>query len=144
MMEFCVDYLSEEMISEIEPLIEENHAVSGQFEELDMDWDVYLSLAENIIVISLKDNGVMVGIMIFVIGPYPHNKTQLFADQLTYFIQLDYRKHSNQMLSLSEKILAGKGCEFVVQSARYNSRFGKNLEALGYKPLDVKYAKRLN
>ena len=142
-MEFTVDRLSEDLVPKIEALIEENHAVSGQFEELDMDWDTYLSLANNIVVIGLKDDGIYVGILIFFIGPYPHNKNQLFADQLTYFIQRGYRDQAKKMLDLSETILASYGCEFVVQSARYGSRFGKSLELEGYEPLDIKYSKRL-
>jgi hypothetical protein len=143
MMEFKVDYLDEDIIESIIPLIEENHAVTGQFEELDMNWDGYLQLADDILVIRLMEDEVCVGVLIFLIGFYPHNQKQLFADQLTFFIQAEYRMQAIKMLQLSETFLKSRECEFVVQSARYGSKFCKTLEKIGYEPLDVKYSKRL-
>ena len=143
-MEFKVDFLDESLIPIIEPLIEENHAVSGQFDELDLNWDMYLHNAKNIVVIRLQDdNDICVGVLIFVIGYYPHNKEQVFADQLTFFVQYEHRLHVKKMMDLSEGILESYGCEFVIQSARYGSKFCKTLVKEDYEPLDVKYMKRL-
>lgn len=143
MISFSIDKLNEELIEKIQPLLEENHAVSGQFEELDIFWEAYLQLSNSIIVICMKNDEEMVGILIFLIGPYPHNKNQIFGEQLTFFIQREHRIHAEKMLELSETVLAGYGCEFVIQSARYKSSFCNVLSKLGYDPLDMKYTKRL-
>lgn len=143
MMSFSVDPLSEEIVADIQPLLEENHAVSGQFDKLDINWDAYLSMPDSIIVFRMKDDVTTVGVLIFYVGIYPHNKNETYAEQLTFFVQNEYRQHSIKMLNLSEKVLPAHGCDFVIQSARAGSSFNKTLEHSGYELLDMKYAKRL-
>lgn len=143
MINFSMDPLNEEIVADIQPLLDENHAVSGQFETLDIYWDLYLAMAAQIIVFRMKEEELTVGVLIFFVGTYPHNKNETYAEQLTFYVQPEYRKDSLKLLNLSEKILPAHGCDFVVQSARVDTPFCKTLERSGYEPLDMKYAKRL-
>lgn len=143
MIQFNVDPLTEEMIEKIQPLLEENHAVSGQFDVLDIYWEQYLAISDSILLITITDDDRYVGILMLYMGIYPHNKNERYAEQITFFIQNEYRSQSKKMMTLSEDLLKAHDCSFVIQSARYGSSFCDKLERRGYKPLDIKFAKRL-
>lgn len=142
MISISREALSPELIDLIMPMIEENHDETGQFEELDIDWESYLAMGDAINVFMIRTE-FFCGIMIVYIGPYPHNKEQLYAEQLTYFIQKEHRHYSPKVMLYVEAYCRHMGAEFIIQSARVGTKFVDSLDKMGYTPLDVRFAKRL-
>jgi len=134
---------NKDLIEEVSSLISENHALTGQFEVLNIDWDMYLNVSDNMIPIVLRIDDEIQGLLLFYVGPYPHNKDEKHADQLTFYVKPDHREWAKHMMSFAEDFMTAIECDFILQSARFGSYFCTTLEKRGYSPLDVKYVMRL-
>lgn len=136
------EVLDEQIIEEIKPLIEENWSETGHFDRLDIYWEMYLTAGVSCFM--LKDDDDLVGVLLFYIGPYPHDKETTYAEQLTFYIRPGYRTFSKEMMEFSEEILRNIGATLVIQSAVEGSRFCNTLTKREFKPLEVRYFKRLD
>lgn len=139
-----VEKLTLKLIHELTPIIDENHSITGHFPELFIDWEMYLSLGDAFVAFILRDEGVLVGYLLYVVAPYPHNFNWLMGQQVSIFVKPDFRKFSNKLMIEAETHLKiVYGVELLIQSARIDTQFGKVLECNGFKQTDVTYTKRL-
>ena len=138
-----IEKLTGDLISECMPLIEMNHEESGQFEELNIDWPMYLSCEENFRAFTLRDKGNVVGILFFLTCKYPHNINWVMAQQITFYVTPEYRPYSINLMKYAERHFTG-WVDLIIQSARVGSDFCKVLERKGYVATDITYTKRLS
>lgn len=141
-MRLYFETLTPELVDKIQPIIEENWNETGHFDKLDIFWEMYL--AADASVFLLEDSEELVGILMFYVGPYPHDKNTTYAEQLTFYIREGYRKYSTDMMEFAETILEEFEVKLVIQSAPPGSRFGNNLPERGYSPLETRFYKRLS
>ncbi len=145
-MKISVETLDFDLISDCTDIIDRNYLESGhQDDELDIDWDMYLSCGSNFLAIILREeDDNIVGVLFFILTTYPHIKTLNMAQQITYYIDPKFRNNSNAMIDFSEKFLEEIGVNYITQSARYDSNFCKTLIKKNYEKQDVTFTKRLS
>ncbi len=139
----CED-LTESLIKECTPILNQNHSETGQFEILDIDWDYYISLGERFIAFVLRDDKTkeIKGVLFFLIGTYPHDKSLVMAQQVTFYVDKKYRTQSLKMIRFSEVYFLG-WVDLILQSARVDSDFCKILGRIGYNKEDLTFSRRL-
>jgi hypothetical protein len=140
-----LDRLSHDLIMETEDIIAENYAETSHFHEpLDINWDMYMALGVNFKAFTMRADGRMVGVLFFAIDRYPHVKTLMMAQQLTFYVTPQYRKHSLEMIRLSEDYFKDHDIDIIIQNARYDTGFCNVLDAKGYTRADITYTKRIS
>lgn len=82
---------------DILPLIDRHYEEIAQFKDLqklDPDWDSYAALARggNLWVLTVRDDGRLVGYMVMVIARARHYKTLLMASEDIHYLLPEYRK----------------------------------------------------
>ncbi len=143
-MIIMVEELTYKLIDEVMPIIQDNHDISGHFSELNIDWNSYLSIGDAFSAFVMRNEcDEIVGILFFAIGAYPHNYEWMMAQQITFYVQPEYRKWSMKFMQYSEDFLKKAGVDIIIQAARVGTIFCKTLEQKGYSPADVTYTKRL-
>lgn len=144
-MIITLEKLDVPLIIEIENIINDNYAETAHFDiPLDIDWNTYLSIEDSFKAFVMRDDGAIVGILFFVVAKYPHIRSLTMAQQVTFYVKPEYRKHSLKMIKESEVYFTDYGINLIIQSARYDSGFCKVLEAKNYEQSDVQYTKRIN
>ena len=143
--EIFVEKFNRIFVQEIHLILEQNYKETAQFDEpLDIDWEAYLSAGDNMVAFVMRNEGSeIVGLLIFHLGWYPHIKTLIVAQQVTFYVMPEYRRHSLKLLKFSENYLKEHDIDIIVQSARCDSEFCNVLDAKGYARTDVTFTKRL-
>lgn len=140
-----IEKLTKDLILEVEQILADNYEETKHFDEpLDIDWNMYLLIPTFTCFILRNTDNRIVGILFFVVTSYPHLKELLMAQQVTFYIEPEYRMNAFKMLQISEQHMSDNNVNIIVQSARFDSRFGKLLEHKGYEPQDITFTKRLN
>ena len=140
-----LEKLDRYLIDETEEIIDENYAETSQFHHpMDINWNMYMMLGDSFKAFVMRDGKKIVGVLFFAVDQYPHSQTWLMAQQLTFYVTPNYRKHSLQMIKLSEDYFRDLGVDIVIQSARYDTPFCNVLDKKGYQRADITYTKRLN
>ena len=146
MIDIKLERLDFHLIDEIQMILDDNYEETSQFHQpLDIDWGMYMAIEGMFKAFVMRNmNRRVVGVLFFMVAPYPHIKTWIMAQQVTFYVEPDYRRHSLKMLNYSEKYLTEIGVDIIVQAARYNTGFCKVLDSKGYERADITYTKRLN
>ena len=140
-----LEKLDRDLIDETEAIISENYMETSQFHEpLDINWNMYMMLDDAFKAFVMRYNERIVGILFFALDNYPHIQSWLMAQQLTFYVTPEFRRHSLQMIKLSEEYFRDLGVDIVIQSARYDSPFCMVLDKKGYQRQDITYSKRLS
>lgn len=144
-MNVFLEELDHNLIAEVDDIIQANYKETAHFDEaLDIDWDMYLRCGDSFKAFTMRDNNFKVtGILFFLCYMYPHIKTMSMAQQVTFYVLPEYRRHSLTMIKYSEEYFRTTGVELILQSARHDTGFCSVLEAKGYKRTDVTFAKRI-
>jgi len=114
---------------------------------LDPVWENYETLwnSKGLQFITCKDDGVLIGYIIFFIGPHLHYKTCLTAFEDIYFLKKEYRKGrvGLKMFQFAEKHLKNEGINRVVYNTKVKSDNSSLFEYLGYTLVDKVFTKLL-
>ncbi len=141
-----LEQLNWNLINEVEHIIDDNYAETSHFHEpLDIDWNMYMMLDDVFKAFVMRnDNYRVVGILFFMVHAYPHIKSLLMAQQVTFYVEPKYRRHSLSIMKISEDYFKQLGVSIIVQSARYDTEFCNVLDAKGYQRADITYTKRID
>lgn len=144
-MNIKVERLTSELINECEPIVNRNHKETGQFiEDLNINWDAYLLMKDHFLAIIMRnEENKICGILFFIVSSYSHISNLIVAQQVTFFIDKQYRLYSIKMLKFSENLFENSHVDFILQSARYHTSFCSVLSKLGYEPSDLTFIKRI-
>ncbi|MHA2063790.1 MAG: GNAT family N-acetyltransferase [Candidatus Thorarchaeota archaeon] len=151
MLEFSVEN-GLEAKEELLPLIEANWK-EMTFDErvaIDLDWDVYEILvgANQLLFVSAREEGELVGYAIYTIMPkLLHHRGLSAAESDVFFLHPEHRKGSAaiKMIKYAEDVLQQIGVDIVFNSVKLAERdIGKILERMGHTPLEREYYKWLS
>jgi len=138
-----------ENLNELKEVINEHYeelSVTKEF-PLDPDWDAYKSLLDigRLKFFTCKNDGVLVGYIIFFIAPHLHYKTCLTAFEVIYFLKKEYRKGrvGVRMFQFAEKTLKEQGINRIIYNTKVHSDNSSLFEYLGYKFVDKVFTKLL-
>jgi hypothetical protein len=114
---------------------------------LDPAWDSYEQLLKNggLKFITCKDDGKLVGYIIYFIAPHLHYKTCLTAFEDIYYLKKEYRKGRTgiRMFQFADKLLKNQGIHRVIYNTKVHSDNSSLFEYLGYKFVDKVFTKLL-
>lgn len=145
-MKIEVEKLTDKLIKECDSILDENYRETGHFiEDLDVHWKSYLMLGDSFLPIVMRDKeDIIRGVLFFLVSPYSHITSLIVAQQITFFVNKRYRFYSIKMITFSEKLFESMNVDFIIQSARYHTKFCDILGRLGYAPSDLTFIKRIS
>jgi hypothetical protein len=121
-------------------------SVNKQF-PLDPAWEHYEAHlnAGSLKFITCKEDGVLIGYIIYFVQPHLHYKTMLTAFEDIYFLKKEHRKGRTgiRMFQFAEKVLKEMGVHRVIYSTKVHSDNTSLLEYLGFKMTDKIFGKML-
>lgn len=124
----------------------EELTVSKNF-PLDPDYERYRKMSQMGILklYTCRDDGVLIGYVVMIVGPGLHYKTCMVAHEDLYYLKKDYRKGrlGIKMFQYVEEELKKLGIDRVVMGTKVYSDNSRLLEYLGYRFYEKLYTKEL-
>ena len=130
-----------------EKILIRNFAESGQFpnEDFNPSMQEFIDAGKDFVAFLLwSDDGELVGVSFFFISLHTQISHMSVADQITFYIDPEYRSYANSFLGYTEQWFEDQRIDIIQQGAIIGSRFQRLLEIKGYTPSDVSMVKRLH
>ena len=147
-MDFSLETLDRDLLHESEALLKahwEEIAIYKDKITLDPNYDSYIQLqrANKLIVVTARDNGVLVGYCSFIIGPGGHYKKTRYAENDMLFLSEEYRKGINavRMIKFTEKMLKRVGVHVMLLNMKASHPSHSLCKALRMDPSEISYSK---
>jgi hypothetical protein len=143
MIEFGAERLSEirEELKELIGLHWEEIAVHKDKIPLDPDWEKYAAYDKqgNIVFITCRDGGKLIGYSVWFINHHMHYKRTLFALNDIVFIKKEYRKGRNgiNLIKFSEYMMKALGADKILWHVKVSNDWTNILRRLGYDNEDI-------
>ena len=141
--------LTEKLKKEIKPLLDQHWLEIGAGQgdpPMGVAWSVYdaLSNQDGLVVVTARDNGKLIGYIVYVLAPGMHSKG-LIAEADVFWMDPDYRKALSgvHLLIAGEDILRAAGAKFVIMKTTLLNDLGAIFERLEYTPIERVYRKEL-
>ena len=148
-----LQYASEEpgtFITEIMPILEEHYeelCVTKDF-PLMPDYAAYgrLDTAGMLRCVTVRQNGELIGYIIFIVQPHLHYMTCKTAFEDIYFLRKEYRlgRVGIRMFQFAEEVLKKDGVNRVIMHTKIHMDNSRLFEYLDYKLTDKLYTKILS
>ncbi len=135
---------------EVMPLLETHWEEIAHYKDipLDPDIDVYTAVENlgNSRCYTVRDDGRLVGYVLFFVRGHMHYKMSIQAIQDVLFLLPEYRKGriGIKFLQWAEEALTAEGVQVIYQHVKTTNKAGELMERLGYELVDKVYAKRLD
>jgi len=139
----------------LENLDELKEIIKDHYEELsvtkayplDPDWDAYKQIldAGRLKFVTCKEDGKLIGYIIYFVMPHLHYKTCLTAFEDIYFLKKEYRKGrvGIRLFQYAEKMLKEQGINRIIYNTKVHSDNTSLFEYLGYSFMDKVFTKLL-
>ena len=138
-----------ENLTELKEIIKDHYeelSVTKTF-SLDPDWEAYKQILDvgRLKFVTCKEDGVLIGYIIFFVMPHLHYKTCLTAFEDIYFLKKEYRKGrvGLKMFQFAEKLLKEQGINRIIYNTKVHSDNSSLFEYLGYSFMDKVFTKLL-
>lgn len=133
---------------EIEPLLERHWREIAHYQDiaLDPDWDFYLRNPA-VRVFTARDEGRLIAYGVFFVGPNRHYRRSVQAVQDIFFVAPERRGMVGyRLLRFCDSELKAEGAQAVYHHVKcaHAMVFAPLLGKLGYEPVDLIYARRLD
>jgi len=147
-----IEYKDDDWLENLDALKE---IIKDHYEELsvtktfplDPDWDAYKQLLDigRLKFITCKDDGKLVGYIIFFISPHLHYKSCLTAFEDIYFLKKEYRKGRTgiRMFQFAEKVMKELKVDRLIYATKVHSDNSSLFEYFGFKLMDKVFTKML-
>jgi GNAT superfamily N-acetyltransferase len=136
-----------DVLEEIKPLLELHWREIAHYQDILLDpiWEFY-EKSDRVHVFTARDDGVLIGYGVFLIGPNHHYKQSKQAIQDILFVHPRYRGGmvGYRLISFCDKQAKAEGAQVIYHHVKVAHDFGPLLEHLGYECVDRLYAKRLD
>lgn len=146
-IEYAVERATD-LIDEIKPLLQEHYEEIARHKDkikLNPNYDLYRIMDEQglIHVVTVRDDGVLVGYFICMVMPNLHYQDCVMAVNDILFVGKSYRKGSlaMKMLKYAEKTLRERGVDKVLINMKLAHDFGVLLKRMGYIEIERVYEK---
>jgi len=104
-----------------------------------------LENAGKLVICTARDEGVLIGYMIFVVTPHPHYKDTVVANEDLKFIDPARRGTAGiRLIKYAEAVARDRGAKILFQRSKAKSEHRALYDRLGYDLVDEVYAKRLD
>ena len=124
----------------------EELSVTKEF-PLDPAWDKYENLWKQgaLKIVTVKNDGVLIGYIIYFITPHLHYQTCLTAVEDIYFLKKEYRKGrvGLKMFKFADALLKEQGVNRVIYNTKVHLDNTALFEYMGYKFIDKVFTKLL-
>lgn len=133
---------------EIEPNVERHYSEMTEGDDYgppDIDWALYLALskADRCIVVTVRDEGKLVGYSAYIIGKNPRYKTRTQASSQGLFLEKEYRgRLSGIFIKKADEYLRKIGVHetaYILSDDRVGHLLGRHGYESKYKVWSVKY-----
>ena len=138
-----------DFLEELKPLLPDHYdelSVSKSY-PLSPDFSLYLMLQDkgNLICVTCRDDGVLVGYIIFIVQPHLHYTTCLTAIDDVYFVKKEYRtgRTGLRLFQKAEDVLKAHGVQRIIISCKVHLDHSNLFEYMGYKNIEKVYDKVL-
>ena len=138
-----------ENLTELKEIIKDHYeelSVTKTF-PLDPDWEAYKQLLDigRLKFITCKDDGKLVGYIIFFISPHLHYKSCLTAFEDIYFLKKEYRKGRTgiRMFQFAEKVMKELKVDRLIYATKVHADNSSLFEYFGFKLMDKVFTKML-
>lgn len=112
---------------------------------LDPDYEMYSTLEKmgRLLIVTMRDESVLVGYSFMFVGPHIHYKSTKVAQNDILYIKPSHRKGfaGIKLIKYSEEQCKMVGTTKVVWHIKTDHNFGKIMERLGYNLFEVNYGK---
>ena len=135
---------------EAEPLLEEHWREIAHYQDIPLKPDraVYSKLEDRgqLRCYTARDDGMLVGYVVFFVCRNPHYSTSLQANQDVLFLAAQHRRGLSgvRLIRHAEECLRAEGVQVIYHHAKRTNKVGDLLERLGYELVENIYAKRLD
>lgn len=149
-MTFSDEGFNEQLVADIKPLLESHYEEIAHYKDiaLDPDWGVYENAYKNglLKIFTVRDSSRLVGYSIFFVRSNPHYKRSVQASQDILFLDKSLRGKfvGARFIKWCDDRLREAGVQAVYHHVKMANNFGPILERMGYKMVDMIYAKRLD
>lgn len=138
---------------ELPPLFEKHWrelALNQDAVRLDPDWDKFytLDIGGVLRVLTVRDNGILVGYLFGLFGPHLHYASTNYGHSDMFWLDPVYRQGWTGVKLFKELLRAAKEWGITVVTVPIklhfmNARVGRLLERLGFKAIETIYARRI-
>jgi GNAT superfamily N-acetyltransferase len=139
-----------ELWDEAWPLLQEHWREIAHYQDipLDPDRDAYAALerADLTRCYTAREDGKLIGYVVFFVRPNLHYRTSRQALQDVLFLLPEYRRGRAglTLIKVAETRLRAEGVQVVYHHAKCSNQVGRLLEHIGYELVDGVYGKRLD
>jgi GNAT superfamily N-acetyltransferase len=115
--------------------------------KLKPDLDSYHRLEKSgaLVVITAREDGILVGYFLMIVRSHPHYSDTIVANEDMKYVHPDYRgKTGMGLIRFAEQEARRRGCKVMLQRSKARSEHGSLYRRLGYELLDEIWAKRLD
>lgn len=136
--------------AELEPLMYAHYKEIAHYQDIELDpaWDAYFEIekigAMRMYTARHSSTGELIGYCVFFVRPNMHYKNSVQAAQDVLFIKSTERGTGVKFILWCDKQLAAEGVQVVYHHVKAEHDFGKMLKRIGYKLVDLIYARRLD
>ena len=147
-----IEYKDDDWLENLDALKE---IIKDHYEELsvtktfplDPDWEAYKTILDSgkLRFVTCKEDGKLIGYIIFFMMPHLHYKTCLTAFEDIYFLKKEYRKGrvGLKMFQFAEKLLKEQGVQRILYNTKVHSDNSSLFEYLGFTLIDKVFTKLL-
>jgi hypothetical protein len=139
-----------DVVKEAAPLLVRHWKEIAHYQDIVLDPDVsayhYLEKCGGLRVFTARDEGKLAGYVVFFVRHNMHYKESLQAVQDVLFLDEPYRKGFTgiKLIKYADESLADDGVQVVYHHVKAAHDFGPILERMGYRLVDLIYARRLD
>lgn len=137
------------LCEELLPLLEAHYQEIAHFKDikLEPDFEQYIRVEEagSLRVFTARDeDNALFGYAIYFVRANIHYKSSVQAVQDILYVHPQYRGIGAKLIAHADRELAKEGVQAVYHHVKSEHNFGPLLERMGYKLVDLIYAKRLD
>ncbi len=147
---FCEEAFDDALIEEMTPLLlrhKDEVCVYDDF-EFGPNWELYKQMYESNVLhaYTARDDGVLIGYIVYTVGDNPHYKDVVQADQDVLYLDPDHRGFmlGTRLIKYGDVELAKLGVTLVVQHVKLAKDFSPILDRIGYMKTKTIHERRLN
>lgn len=137
-------------IDDMFPLLEKHYQEIAHYHDIELNPDLEAYLANEeagfLRTYTIRDHGKLVGYGVYFVRPNPHYKESLQAVQDVIYLDQPLRGNGEGMkfIAWCDEELKKDGVQVVYHHVKNKLNWGPALEKMGYKLMDLIYARRLD
>lgn len=135
-----------DVLEEMKPLFENHYKEIALYQDkikLNPDYDKYLVMQDSLVVVTAKDEEVIIGYAIYFISHHLHYKDHMYACNDILFLDEKYRGGivALDLTNKAEDVLCDKGVSVITMHMKSYAPFETLMEVQGFEKVEYLYSK---